>query len=98
MWGGYTGETISCQALCMSVVCPAGQLQAAMTAYKAALRDNPTDPLLYSNLAAVQLRLGNVNEVCRQKDWVGVRMHAMLASIPIAMLQGSQDGCVQGGG
>lgn len=51
---------------CIFAVCPAGQLQAALTAYKAALRDNPTDPLLYSNIAAVQLRLGNINEVCEE--------------------------------
>lgn len=40
----------------------AGQLQAALADYKAALLHTPDDSRLYSNVAVVQLRLGAVNE------------------------------------
>jgi Flp pilus assembly protein TadD len=50
-----------------------GQLQAALQLYKAAADIDPCDPLLYSNISLVELKLGHVNEV-------GSRLHQGLHS------------------
>lgn len=41
----------------------ADQFQAALTSYRSALHHTPADAVLYSNIALVQHKLGNINEV-----------------------------------
>lgn len=40
-----------------------GRLQSALKDYRAALQLSPTEAVLYSNVALVQLKLDNINEV-----------------------------------
>lgn len=48
--------------LCSYCVC-AERYEAALKVYKSALQQDSSDSVLYSNVALVQLKLGNINEV-----------------------------------